>query len=169
MSGSDSITFTKQYKQNAQVVSIPLIEAWGSLLTFPSTVSQMEQSQPRSTNFVSVQGLFYNRNITSKTQTYVSNFLTKYHANSALGWDGGGYDAVYMYAEAVKAAGNLTTNSVVAQLETITYVGVLGTRFHRVMISHSAGLLPVPRNPMVVREGCDRVSKQIRCGKLHAT
>ncbi|HEX2656492.1 MAG TPA: ABC transporter substrate-binding protein [Xanthobacteraceae bacterium] len=63
--------------------------------------------------------------LTEKTIPWWDNFVKAYQ-RAPVYTAGGAYDAVYIYANAVKAAGSTDTDAVIKQLEKTDYVGVRG-------------------------------------------
>jgi len=72
-----------------------------------------------STNFV------LRAPLTEKTVGWWDNFV-KLYGRAPVYTAGGSYDAVYIYADAVKRAGSVETDAVIKALETTDYVGVRG-------------------------------------------
>lgn len=147
MTGSNAVTYIKQSKLNPQTQDIPILVTSSSSLIFPYVVQGLDAAQPGASDYVMVQGFFYTQAQTSKTQQYVNKFWSTYKVNASMMIDAYGYDLVYLYAEAIKAAGTTDPAAVVEKLETMSFVSVLGTftfsKDHEVVIGPAGIEIPI--------------------------
>ncbi len=114
MSGSNAITFDKQYSINPSTAKIPILFIW-SILTGSSYV----QSIGPSSNMTFVG---FTSTITNKTQAFNAYFQGNYSI-SATPYAYDAYDAVEALATAITKAGTTNTTLVASALEQTNLVG----------------------------------------------
>jgi branched-chain amino acid transport system substrate-binding protein len=118
LSHAASDVFVKQWYDAKVPVPIGGIDVKGQDADFFNRVGGKAISEV-STNFV------LRAPITDKTVAWWDKFVKTYN-RSPVYTAGGAYDAVYIYANAVAAAGTTDTDKVIMALEKTDYVGVRG-------------------------------------------
>ncbi|HEY6334586.1 MAG TPA: ABC transporter substrate-binding protein [Alphaproteobacteria bacterium] len=118
LSHAASDVFVKQWYDAKVPVPIGGIDVKGQDADFFNRVGGKAISEV-STNFV------LRAPITDKTVAWWDKFVKTYN-RSPVYTAGGAYDAVYIYANAVAAAGTTDTDKVIKALEKTDYVGVRG-------------------------------------------
>jgi len=118
LSHAASDVFVKQWYDAKVPVPIGGIDVKGQDANFFKRVDGKAISEV-STNFV------LRAPLTDKTVPWWDNFVKLYN-RAPVYTASGSYDAVYIYAEAIKRAGSTDTDAVIKALETTDYVGVRG-------------------------------------------
>jgi branched-chain amino acid transport system substrate-binding protein len=112
--GGDLVTFIKQAKPYGLFKKMKWIIATGADLT---VVQALGKDMP--TGIVADQRYYFNWPETKRNQEFVKAYRTAYK-NYPSAWAAEGYDGVYFLAEAIKKAGSLDTDKVIAALEGLT-------------------------------------------------
>jgi branched-chain amino acid transport system substrate-binding protein len=118
LSHAASDVFVKQWYDAKVPVPIGGIDVKGQDANFFKRVDGKAISEV-STNFV------LRAPLTDKTVPWWDNFVKLYN-RAPVYTAGGSYDAVFIYAEAIKRAGSADTDAVIKALEKTDYVGVRG-------------------------------------------
>jgi branched-chain amino acid transport system substrate-binding protein len=118
LSHAASDVFVKQWYDAKVPVPIGGIDVKGQDANFFKRVDGKAISEV-STNFV------LRAPLTDKTVPWWDNFVRLYN-RAPVYTAGGSYDAVFIYAEAIKRAGSADTDAVIKALEKTDYVGVRG-------------------------------------------
>ncbi len=118
LSHAASDVFVKQWYDAKVPVPIGGIDVKGQDANFFKRVDGKAISEV-STNFV------LRAPLTEKTVGWWDNFV-KLYSRAPVYTAGGSYDAVYIYADAIKRAGSAETDAVIKALEATDYVGVRG-------------------------------------------
>ena len=118
LSHAASDVFVKQWYDAKIPVPIGGIDVKGQDANFFKRVDGKAISEV-STNFV------LRAPLTDKTVGWWDNFV-KLYSRGPVYTAGGSYDAVYIYADAVRRAGSAETDAVIKALEATDYVGVRG-------------------------------------------
>ena len=115
VTGTEALDFQRQYAANPTTAKIPELQA-ASLLVESSFAQSLQSSAPGAIN-----GLFAGEQntITNITNTYVSQL----HLTRIASF---GYDAMKFLSLAIQKAGTTNTDSVVAAIYQVDYVGVSG-------------------------------------------
>lgn len=112
--GGDLVTFIKQAEPYGLFKKMKWIIATGADLTVTQALGK---NMP--TGLIADQRYYFNWPKTKRNEKFVKAYRAAYH-NYPSAWAAEGYDGIYFLAAAIKKAGSLDTDKVIAALEGLT-------------------------------------------------